>query len=139
MVGGPQRTHPRVAVDDHPPVVVRDVSNSSAAAISLLKQSGAKEIRFLCLLAAPEGVARMCLDDAVQTRLNVVGAQASAGACQQTATSPNPGGGWLQPGAAADSMMDYGEWGRSLPNPGTGPLGPSFDFEMAFAKKTVAA
>jgi uracil phosphoribosyltransferase len=33
--------------------------NSSAAAISLLKQSGAKEIRFLCLLAAPEGVARM--------------------------------------------------------------------------------
>ena len=42
----------------------------------------------------PEGVARMCLDDAVQARLNVVGAQASAGACQQTTTSPNPGGGW---------------------------------------------
>ena len=33
--------------------------NSSAAAISLLKQAGAKNIRFLCLLAAPEGVARM--------------------------------------------------------------------------------
>lgn len=33
--------------------------NSSAAAIDLLKQSGAKDIRFLCLLAAPEGVARM--------------------------------------------------------------------------------
>ena len=33
--------------------------NSSAAAIDLLKQSGAKHIRFLCLLAAPEGVARM--------------------------------------------------------------------------------
>lgn len=33
--------------------------NSSAAAISLLKQAGAKDIRFLCLLAAPEGVARM--------------------------------------------------------------------------------
>ena len=33
--------------------------NSSVAAISLLKQSGAKNIRFLCLLAAPEGIARM--------------------------------------------------------------------------------
>ena len=33
--------------------------NSSAAAIDLLKQQGAKDIRFLCLLAAPEGVARM--------------------------------------------------------------------------------
>lgn len=33
--------------------------NSSAAAIDLLKQAGAKDIRFLCLLAAPEGVARM--------------------------------------------------------------------------------
>ena len=33
--------------------------NSSAAAIDLLKGQGAKNIRFLCLLAAPEGVARM--------------------------------------------------------------------------------
>ncbi|NDI12911.1 MAG: uracil phosphoribosyltransferase, partial [Rhodobacteraceae bacterium] len=33
--------------------------NSSVAAIDLLKQTGAKDIRFLCLLAAPEGVARM--------------------------------------------------------------------------------
>lgn len=33
--------------------------NSSAAAIDLIKQAGAKDIRFLCLLAAPEGVARM--------------------------------------------------------------------------------
>lgn len=33
--------------------------NSSAAAIDLLKEQGAKDIRFLCLLAAPEGVARM--------------------------------------------------------------------------------
>jgi uracil phosphoribosyltransferase len=33
--------------------------NSSAAAISLLKDAGAKEIRFLCLLAAPEGIAKM--------------------------------------------------------------------------------
>ena len=33
--------------------------NSSVAAIDLLKQVGAKNIRFLCLLAAPEGVKRM--------------------------------------------------------------------------------
>jgi uracil phosphoribosyltransferase len=33
--------------------------NSSAAAVTLLKQSGAKNIRFLCLLAAPEGIKRM--------------------------------------------------------------------------------
>lgn len=33
--------------------------NSSAAAIDLLKESGATNIKFLCLLAAPEGVARM--------------------------------------------------------------------------------
>lgn len=33
--------------------------NSSAAAISMLKEAGARNIRFLCLLAAPEGVARM--------------------------------------------------------------------------------
>lgn len=33
--------------------------NSSVAAIDLLKQAGATNIRFLCLLAAPEGVKRM--------------------------------------------------------------------------------
>ena len=33
--------------------------NSSVAAIDLLKKSGATNIRFMCLLAAPEGVARM--------------------------------------------------------------------------------
>ncbi|AXT26660.1 uracil phosphoribosyltransferase [Ruegeria sp. AD91A] len=33
--------------------------NSSAAAVDLLKEAGATDIRFLCLLAAPEGVARM--------------------------------------------------------------------------------
>lgn len=33
--------------------------NSAAAAITLLKEAGARDIRFLCLLAAPEGVARM--------------------------------------------------------------------------------
>ena len=33
--------------------------NSSVAAIDLLKQAGDTNIRFLCLLAAPEGIARM--------------------------------------------------------------------------------
>jgi len=33
--------------------------NSSVAAIDLLKEAGAKNIRFMCLLAAPEGIARM--------------------------------------------------------------------------------
>jgi uracil phosphoribosyltransferase len=33
--------------------------NSSAAAVDLLKADGARDIRFLCLVAAPEGVARM--------------------------------------------------------------------------------
>ncbi|MDS9467429.1 uracil phosphoribosyltransferase [Paracoccus sp. MBLB3053] len=33
--------------------------NSSVAAIDMLKAKGARNIRFLCLLASPEGVARM--------------------------------------------------------------------------------
>lgn len=33
--------------------------NSSVAAIDMLKRSGANNLRFLCLLAAPEGIARM--------------------------------------------------------------------------------
>ena len=33
--------------------------NSSAAAVDLIKAAGARDIRFLCLLAAPEGVTRM--------------------------------------------------------------------------------
>ncbi|MEM9392947.1 MAG: uracil phosphoribosyltransferase [Pseudomonadota bacterium] len=33
--------------------------NSSVAAIDMLKDAGARHIRFMCLLAAPEGVARM--------------------------------------------------------------------------------
>jgi uracil phosphoribosyltransferase len=45
------------------PVIVVDpmlaTGNSSAAAIDLLKKAGATDVRFLCLLAAPEGVARM--------------------------------------------------------------------------------
>lgn len=43
---------------------------------------------------APEAVSRMCLDDAVQTKMNVVSAQAAGGNCQETTMQPNPGGGW---------------------------------------------
>ncbi len=55
--------------------------NSSVAAIDLLKRSGATDIRFLCLLAAPEGIKRMheahpdvpIVTAAVDERLNDVG------------------------------------------------------------------
>jgi uracil phosphoribosyltransferase len=33
--------------------------NSSVAAIDLLKKAGARNVKFLCLLAAPEGITRM--------------------------------------------------------------------------------
>lgn len=45
---------PVIAVD---PMLA--TGNSSAAAIDRLKEAGARDIRFVCLLAAPEGVARM--------------------------------------------------------------------------------
>jgi uracil phosphoribosyltransferase len=50
------------ALDDRLTIVVDPMlatGNSSVAAIDLLKKGGASNIRFLCLLAAPEGVARM--------------------------------------------------------------------------------
>jgi uracil phosphoribosyltransferase len=47
----------------HRPVIVVDpmlaTGNSAAAAVDLLKRDGATDLRFLCLLAAPEGVRRM--------------------------------------------------------------------------------
>lgn len=49
-------------LDDRMVIVVDPMlatGNSTVAAIDLLKASGAQNIRFLCLLAAPEGVARM--------------------------------------------------------------------------------
>ena len=52
----PDQMEDRIAIVVDPMLAT---GNSSAAAISLLKQAGARQIRFLCLLAAPEGVARM--------------------------------------------------------------------------------
>lgn len=42
----------------------------------------------------PENTARMCLDNTVQEKMNVVGAQAAGGNCEPTTMTPNPGGGW---------------------------------------------
>ncbi|SHI64475.1 uracil phosphoribosyltransferase [Wenxinia saemankumensis] len=50
------------ALEDRLTIVVDPMlatGNSSAAAIDLIKAAGARDIRFMCLLAAPEGVARM--------------------------------------------------------------------------------
>jgi uracil phosphoribosyltransferase len=50
------------ALEDRLVIVVDPMlatGNSSAAAVDLLKTAGATDIRFLCLLAAPEGVERM--------------------------------------------------------------------------------
>jgi uracil phosphoribosyltransferase len=52
----PQDMANRVAIAVDPMLAT---GNSSAAAIDLIKAAGARDIRFLCLLAAPEGVARM--------------------------------------------------------------------------------
>lgn len=52
----PDRLDERICIVVDPMLAT---GNSSVAAIDLLKQSGAKNIRFLCLLAAPEGVQRM--------------------------------------------------------------------------------
>ena len=52
----PDHMEDRIAIVVDPMLAT---GNSSAAAVALLKQAGAREIRFLCLLAAPEGIARM--------------------------------------------------------------------------------
>lgn len=52
----PQQLEDRVTIVVDPMLAT---GNSTAAAIDLLKASGAKDIRFLCLLASPEGIARL--------------------------------------------------------------------------------
>ncbi len=52
----PEQLEDRVVIVVDPMLAT---GNSSAAAIDLIKSKGAKNIRFLCLLAAPEGIKRM--------------------------------------------------------------------------------
>ena len=52
----PERLAERVTIVVDPMLAT---GNSSVAAVQLIKDAGAKNIRFLCLLAAPEGIARM--------------------------------------------------------------------------------
>ena len=52
----PEQLEERISIVVDPMLAT---GNSSAAAVTLLKQSGAKNIRFLCLLASPEGIAKM--------------------------------------------------------------------------------
>lgn len=52
----PERLDQRLTIVVDPMLAT---GNSSAAAIDLLKERGARDIRFMCLLAAPEGVERM--------------------------------------------------------------------------------
>jgi uracil phosphoribosyltransferase len=52
----PDRLDERICIVVDPMLAT---GNSSVAAITLLKEKGASQIRFLCLLAAPEGIARM--------------------------------------------------------------------------------
>jgi uracil phosphoribosyltransferase len=74
----PDRLDERISIVVDPMLAT---GNSSAAAVSLLKAQGAREIRFLCLLAAPEGIARMkeahpdvpIVTAAVDSHLNALG------------------------------------------------------------------
>ncbi|NKW78761.1 uracil phosphoribosyltransferase, partial [Rhodobacteraceae bacterium R_SAG7] len=52
----PQQISDRMVIAVDPMLAT---GNSSVAAVDLLKKAGANNIRFLCLLASPEGVARM--------------------------------------------------------------------------------
>ena len=52
----PDRLEDRICIVVDPMLAT---GNSSAAAGTLLKQAGARNIRFLCLLAAPEGIKHM--------------------------------------------------------------------------------
>lgn len=72
------------ALEDRRVIVVDPMlatGNSSAAAVDRVKQAGATDIRFMCLLAAPEGVARMreahpdvpVVTAAVDEKLNEIG------------------------------------------------------------------
>ena len=52
----PERLDERLVIAVDPMLAT---GNSACAALDFLKAAGAKDIRFLCLLAAPEGIARL--------------------------------------------------------------------------------
>jgi uracil phosphoribosyltransferase len=52
----PENMADRIAIVVDPMLAT---GNSSAAAVDLVKAAGCRQVRFLCLLAAPEGIARM--------------------------------------------------------------------------------
>ncbi len=74
----PDRLEDRLVIAVDPMLAT---GNSSVAAIDLLKKAGATQLRFLCLLAAPEGIERMqsahpdvpIVTAAIDERLNEVG------------------------------------------------------------------
>ena len=74
----PDRLEDRLVIAVDPMLAT---GNSSVAAIDLLKEAGATQLRFLCLLAAPEGIERMqsahpdvpIVTAAIDERLNEVG------------------------------------------------------------------
>lgn len=75
-----------------------DPAATSAPAATASPASGPRLKPGLWRVAAtgdgPQGESRMCLDEAAQARMNVIGAQAAPGSCQATETRPRPGGGW---------------------------------------------
>ena len=52
----PQDLHDRLVIVTDPMLAT---ANSAVAAVERLKERGAKDIRFVCLLAAPEGIAKL--------------------------------------------------------------------------------
>ena len=52
----PHDLHDRLVIVTNPMLAT---GNSATAAVERLKERGAKEIRFVCLLAAPEGIAKL--------------------------------------------------------------------------------
>ena len=54
-------------------------------------------------------VTRMCIDDAVQSRMSVIGGQMAGGACQTSEMTPRAGGGW-----SMRSVCDMGPGGRMV-------------------------
>lgn len=74
----PDRLDERVCIVVDPMLAT---GNSSVKALDLVKEAGAKDIRFLCLVAAPEGVARLkeahpdvpIITASLDERLNEVG------------------------------------------------------------------